>query len=60
MSNLVAEMLLRLIKPAAAALLGTVLFLGLTALGTPPSAELLLLSWTSAAVLILLVQESPL
>ncbi len=60
MSNLVAELLLRLIKPAVAALLGGVLYIALTAYGVPPSAHLLLICWVSAAALILLVQESPL
>lgn len=60
MSNLVAEVLLRLVKPIAATLLAAALFLGLAALGASPSAELLLLCWIAAAAFILLVQESPL
>jgi hypothetical protein len=61
MSNLVAELLLRLVKPAGAALLGLVLYVVLTGpMGTPGSAVLALLCWLSATALILLVQESPL
>ena len=60
MSNLVAEMLLRLVKPAIAGLLGLLLFLAAVALGESPGVVLALLSWLSAAALILLVQESPL
>jgi len=60
LSNLVAEILLRLIKPAAAALLGLLIFVVATALGEPGSVGLALLSWLSAAALILLIQESPL
>lgn len=60
MSNLIAEILLRLIKPVAAALLGLVIYLTATALGEPGSISLALVSWISAAAFILLVQESPL
>lgn len=60
MSNLLAELLLRLIKPAIALLLGLVVYLIALALGEPGSVALALLSWLSAAALILLVQESPL
>jgi hypothetical protein len=60
MSNLITELLLRLLKPVAALALGTLLYLGLMVFGVSSSAELLLLCWTSAAVLILLMQESPL
>jgi hypothetical protein len=59
-SNLVAEILLRLVKPAIAALLGLVIYLVATGLGEPGSVALALLSWLSAAAFILLVQESPL
>ena len=59
MSNLVIEILLRLIKPAAAALLGLVIYLVATSLGEPGSIALALLSWLSAAAFILLVQEGP-
>jgi hypothetical protein len=60
MSNLVAEILLRLVKPVAAALLGLLIYVVATALGEPGSISLALLSWLSAAAFILLVQESPL
>ena len=60
MSNLVAEVLLRLVKPLAAALLGLVVYLVATGLGESGSVSLALLSWLSAAAFILLVQESPL
>jgi hypothetical protein len=60
-SNLVAEILLRLVKPTAAGLLGLVLYLIATAVGGEPgSVALLLLCWVSGAAFILLIQESPL
>jgi hypothetical protein len=59
-SNLVAELLLRLIKPAAAALIGLVIYLVALGLGEPGSVLLALVSWLSASAFILLVQESPL
>jgi hypothetical protein len=59
-SNLVNEILLRLAKAGAAALLGLVLYLVLVGpLGAAPSAELALLSWLSGAAFILLVETSP-
>jgi hypothetical protein len=60
MSNLVAELLLRLVKPVAAILLGALVYAVATALGEPGSISLALLSWLSAAALIVLIQESPL
>ena len=61
MSHLVYEILLRLAKAGAAALLGFVLYAVLIGpLGQAASAELALLSWLSAAALILLVETSPL
>jgi hypothetical protein len=60
MSNLIAELLLRLVKPALALLLGAVVFGVALALGEPASVGLALLAWLSAAAFILLVQESPL
>ena len=60
MSNLVAEILLRLVKPTIAALLGLVIYVVAVALGEPGSFTLFLISWLSAAAFILLVQESPL
>ena len=60
MSNLVIEILLRLAKAGAAALLGLVLYLVLVGpLGVAPSAELALLAWLSGAAFILLVETSP-
>ena len=59
-SNLVAELLLRLIKPVIAVLLGLLVFAVAVALGEPGSIALALLSWLSAAAFILLVQEGPL
>ena len=59
-SNLVFEILLRLMKPAAAVLLGALLYWVLTCLvGAVGSVELGLLSFLAAAALILIVQESP-
>lgn len=61
MSNLLAEIGLRLAKAGAAAFLGIVLFLVLTGpLGAAGSAELALLSWIAGAAFILLVESSPL
>jgi hypothetical protein len=56
-SNLVNEILLRLVKPLFAALLGLVIFAVAVALGEPLSIALAMLSWLSAAAFILLVQE---
>ena len=60
MSNLVFEILLRLIKPAIAVVLGAVIYWVATALGEPGSISLALLAWLSAAAFILLVQDGPL
>ena len=60
-SNLVNEILLRLAKAGAAALVGFVLYLVLVGpLGVTGSAELALLSWLSGAAFILLVETGPL
>ena len=60
MSNLVYEILLRLAKAGAAAVLGVVLYLLVVGLlGVPGSAELALLCWLSGAAFILLVETSP-
>lgn len=60
MSNLIAEVLLRLAKAGAAALLGGLVFWVATGwLNAPPSVELVLLCWLAAAAFILLVEESP-
>ena len=61
MSNLVNEILLRLAKAAAAAILGLVVYLILVGpLGVAGSAELALLSWLSGAAFILIVESGPL
>jgi hypothetical protein len=60
-SNLLAEIGLRLAKAGAAALLGVILYLLLTGpLGAVGSPELALLSWIAGAAFILLVESSPL
>jgi hypothetical protein len=60
MSNLLAEIGLRLAKAGVAAVLGLVLYLVLVGpLGLEASTELALLSWLSAAAFILLVETSP-
>ena len=54
-------MLLRLVKPAIAAVLGLLIYLtATTTFGAGASFELLSLCWISAAAFILLVQEGPL
>jgi hypothetical protein len=58
--ELVAEILLRLVKVAAAALVGLLLFVVLTGpLGVPATAELGLLAWLAGAAFVLLVESSP-
>jgi hypothetical protein len=60
MSNLVAEVALRLLKAAAALVLGLVLYAVLTGvLGNAGSVELALLCWLAGAAFILLVETSP-
>ena len=60
MSNLVYEILLRLAKAGAAAVLGIIIYLVLVGpIGATGSAELALLSWLSGAAFILLVETSP-
>ncbi len=60
MSHLVGEILLRLAKVAAAAVVGALLYLVLTGpLGEPGSVPLALLSWLSAAAFVMLVESSP-
>ena len=60
MSNLVGEILLRLAKVVAAAVVGLVLYALLVGpLGVPATAEIALLSWLSGAAFILLVESSP-
>jgi hypothetical protein len=60
-SNLIAELLLRLVKPVGGTLIALVLYLVATGpLGAPGSVALALLCWLSAAAFILLIQEGPL
>ncbi len=60
MSNLVAEILLRLAKVLAATAVGAVVYVVATgAFGATPSVELALLSWLVGAGVILLVETSP-
>ena len=60
MRELVFEILLRLAKALAAAVLGLVVWLvAVGPLGAAGTVELALLCWLSAAAFILLVEESP-
>ncbi len=60
MTPLVFEIVLRLVKAAAAALVGLLVFVvAVGLLGADPSVELALLSWVSGAAFILLVETSP-
>ena len=60
MSDLAAEILLRLAKAAAAAVVGLGLYLVLTGpFGHAGSVSLALLSWIAGAAFVLLVQSSP-
>ena len=60
MSNLVAEIALRLAKAAAAAVVGLILYAVLVGpLGQVGSVELALLCWLSGAAFIVLVETSP-
>jgi len=59
-SQLLAEIALRLAKAVAAALVGFVIYLVATAVfGATPSVELGLLAWLSGAGFVLLVESSP-
>jgi hypothetical protein len=58
-SNLVAEILLRLIKPVIALILGSGVYAVVTAMGEPGSVMLFLISFLCASAFILLVQEGP-
>jgi hypothetical protein len=59
-SNLLAEIGLRLLKGLIAGLVGLVVYLVLVGpLGNPGSVELALLCWLSGAAFILLVETSP-
>lgn len=60
MAPLVAEILLRLAKVGAALVLGLLVWVvAVGPLGQPPSFELALLSWLSGAMLVVLVETSP-
>lgn len=60
MSNLLAEITLRLLKAGVALVVGLLIYWVLTAgLGNPGSVELALLCWLSGAAFILLVETSP-
>jgi hypothetical protein len=60
MSNLVGEILLRLLKALAALIVGVLVWVVVVGpLGAPASAELALLCWLSGAAFILLVESSP-
>jgi hypothetical protein len=60
MSNLVNEILLRLSKLLAAAIVGAIVYLvAVGPVGAQPSFELAALCWISAAVGLLLVESSP-
>jgi hypothetical protein len=60
-SHLVVEILLRLAKAGAAAVVGLILYVVLVGpVGVPGGAEIALLSWIAAAAFIMLVESSPL
>ena len=59
MSNLLAEIGLRLLKASAAGLVGLILYVVLVALGNAGGVELALLCWLSGAAFILLVESGP-
>jgi len=60
MSQLLYEIGLRLLKAAAALVLGLIVYTVAVALGHPGGVELALLSWLSGAAFILLVESGPL
>jgi hypothetical protein len=59
-SNLIVEILLRLAKAGAAAVIGLLVFVACVALGEPASVSLALLAWLAGATFVLLVESSPL
>jgi hypothetical protein len=60
LSNLVVELLLRLAKAGAAAVVGLIVYLvSIGLLGAAPSVELVLLCWVAGAAFVLLVESSP-
>jgi hypothetical protein len=61
MSQLINEILLRVLKLLAAGIVGAIVYLvAVGMLGVPPSFELAALCWISAAAGLLLVESSPL
>jgi len=59
-SNLIVELLLRLAKAGAAAVVGLIAYVvAICLLGAAPSVELALLCWLSGAAFMLLVESSP-
>ena len=59
MSNLINELLLRLVKPLIALVIGALIYWVATGpLGTPGSVSLALLCWLSATAFILLVENN--
>jgi hypothetical protein len=59
-SQLLAEIGLRLVKVVVAGILGLLIYLVMTGpLGATPSPELALLAWLSGAAALLLVESSP-
>jgi hypothetical protein len=59
-SNLLAEIGLRLLKALIAGLIGLIVYVVLVGpLGNPGSVELMVLCWLSGAAFILLVETSP-
>ena len=59
MSNLIAEILLRLIKPLIALVLAVAIYFVAVALGESGSVTLFLISFLCSSAFILLVQEGP-
>jgi hypothetical protein len=60
-SNLISEILLRLAKLIAAAIIGAVVYIvAVLPLGVTPSFELAALCWIAASAGLLLVESSPL
>ena len=60
MKELVAEILLRLCRVAAATIIGLIAYLiAIGALGAPPTVELWLLGWLCGAATVLLLESSP-
>jgi hypothetical protein len=59
LSNLINELILRLVKPAIAAILAALIYWVATGpLGSPGSVSLALLAWLSATGFILLVENN--